>query len=208
MTDLRRGRRPRWTTATLAALAVDMPIGLPDDGPRLADQQARRRLGARRSSVFPTPVRATLDAVDYPDALAISRRVSGKGLSKQAFNLLPRIGGGRPGHDPGASRTASSSATPSWPSPSWPARPCATPSTPAAGIDERVALLIRRAGSRARSADAGRGGGRPGPGRGSRRRGRRRGHRPGGRRAWPPATATSSTWATAPATGEACGWRS
>jgi predicted RNase H-like nuclease len=77
---------------TLAALAVDMPIGLPDhDGSRAADRQARRRLGARRASVFPTPVRATLGARDYPDALDISRRVSGKGLSKQAFNLLGRI---------------------------------------------------------------------------------------------------------------------
>ncbi len=75
----------------LAALAVDMPIGLPDDGSRGADHQARRRLGARHASVFPTPVRATLGAIDYPDALAISRRVSGKGLSKQAFNLLGRI---------------------------------------------------------------------------------------------------------------------
>jgi predicted RNase H-like nuclease len=75
----------------LAALAVDMPIGLPDRGPRRADTEARRRLGVRRSSVFPTPVRAALDAVDYPDALAISRRVSGKGLSKQAFNLLRRM---------------------------------------------------------------------------------------------------------------------
>ena len=73
---------------TLAALAVDMPIGLPDDGPRRADQEARRRLGPRRGSVFATPVRATLEAVDYLDALAISRRVIGKGLSKQSFNLL------------------------------------------------------------------------------------------------------------------------
>ena len=77
---------------TLAALAVDMPIGLPDhDGSRAADRQARRRLGVRRASVFPTPVRATLGALDYADALAISRRVSGKGLSKQAFNLLGRM---------------------------------------------------------------------------------------------------------------------
>ncbi len=76
----------------LAALAVDMPIGLPDhDGSRAADRQARRRLGARHASVFPTPVRATLGALDYPDALAISRRVSGQGLSKQAYNLLGRI---------------------------------------------------------------------------------------------------------------------
>jgi predicted RNase H-like nuclease len=74
----------------LAALAVDMPIGLPDDQDRSADHQARRRLGARRSSVFPTPIRATLAARDYAEALAISRRVCGRGLSRQAFNLLAR----------------------------------------------------------------------------------------------------------------------
>jgi predicted RNase H-like nuclease len=49
------------------------------------------RLGPRRSSVFPTPVRAALTAEDYPEALARSRAVDGRGLSKQAFNLLPAI---------------------------------------------------------------------------------------------------------------------
>lgn len=75
----------------LDAVAVDMPIGLPDGPVRTADTEARRRLGPRRSSVFPTPVRATLGAADYPEALAISRRVCGKGLSKQAYHLLGRI---------------------------------------------------------------------------------------------------------------------
>jgi predicted RNase H-like nuclease len=75
----------------LAALAVDMPMGLPDDGPRACDVAARRRLGPRRSSVFPTPVRATLDAPTYAEALARSRAASGRGLSRQAFNLLAKI---------------------------------------------------------------------------------------------------------------------
>jgi len=75
----------------LDALAVDMPIGLSEGEPRVADQAARRRLGRRSSSIFTTPVRATLEATDYADALAISRRVCGHGLSKQAFNLLRRI---------------------------------------------------------------------------------------------------------------------
>jgi predicted RNase H-like nuclease len=75
----------------LAALAVDMPFGLPEDGLRAADRAARLRLGPRRSTIFPTPARATLSARDYPDALRISRRETGKGLSKQAFHLLPRI---------------------------------------------------------------------------------------------------------------------
>jgi len=75
----------------LDALAVDMPIGLPEDGHRAADVEARRRLGARRSTVFPTPCRAALGATDYEEALAASRRATGKGLSVQAFNLLARM---------------------------------------------------------------------------------------------------------------------
>jgi predicted RNase H-like nuclease len=75
----------------LAALAVDMPMGLPEDGPRACDLAARRRLGARRSSVFPTPVRAALDAPTYAEALARSRAACGRGLSRQAFNLLAKI---------------------------------------------------------------------------------------------------------------------
>jgi predicted RNase H-like nuclease len=74
----------------LSALAVDMPIGLPD-GPRAADDEARRRLGARRATVFPTPVRAVLGATDHVDALARSRRACGRGLSVQAFHLLPKM---------------------------------------------------------------------------------------------------------------------
>ncbi len=76
---------------SIAAMGVDMPIGLQDAGPRRADQAARRRLGPRRSSVFPTPVRAALHAPDYAEALARSRAVDGRGLSKQAFHLLPRM---------------------------------------------------------------------------------------------------------------------
>lgn len=84
------------TFAEVAALghrmvAVDMPIGLPRARPRACDLAARRVVGPRRSSVFPAPVRAVLDAVDYPDALHRSRAASGKGLSKQAWFLVPKI---------------------------------------------------------------------------------------------------------------------
>lgn len=78
-------------TGELAAIAIDMPIGLLDDRSRASDREARALLGPRRSSVFATPVRATLDAVDYADACDRSRAVSGKALSKQAFHLLPKI---------------------------------------------------------------------------------------------------------------------
>jgi predicted RNase H-like nuclease len=77
--------------ARLAAVALDMPIGLPEAGPRACDIQARARLGPRRASVFPAPVRAVLAAVDYDDALRRSRAASGRGLSLQSWYLVPRI---------------------------------------------------------------------------------------------------------------------
>jgi len=74
-----------------AAIAVDMPIGLADAGPRACDIEVRRRLGVRRASVFPAPIRPVLDATDYRKALAIGRAVDGRGMSKQAFHLLPKV---------------------------------------------------------------------------------------------------------------------
>lgn len=77
--------------AGAGAIGVDMPIGMSSDGRRLADGQARALLGSRRSTVFPTPVRAVLDATDYRDALRRSRQACGVGLSKQAWNLMAKI---------------------------------------------------------------------------------------------------------------------
>jgi predicted RNase H-like nuclease len=72
-------------------VAIDIPIGLPDAGPRRCDIAARHRLGPRGSSVFPAPVRAVLDAADYAEANRVHRAVDGRGLSKQAWNLVPKI---------------------------------------------------------------------------------------------------------------------
>lgn len=76
---------------TLKALAIDMPIGLINEHPRTADVDARKVLGPRRSSVFPTPLLATLEAADYDDARVRSMNACGKALSKQAWNLMPKI---------------------------------------------------------------------------------------------------------------------
>jgi predicted RNase H-like nuclease len=76
----------------LVAVAVDIPIGLPEQGPRCCDVEARRRLGPRRSSVFPAPVRAVLGCATWEEANARSRAVDGRGLAHQVFNLLPKIG--------------------------------------------------------------------------------------------------------------------
>jgi predicted RNase H-like nuclease len=72
-------------------IAIDMPIGLSDDGPRACDVEARRLLGPARSSVFPAPLRAVLDCAAYAEACAVSREASGKALSVQAWNLVPAI---------------------------------------------------------------------------------------------------------------------
>ena len=75
----------------LTALGVDMPIGLSATGARDADRAARLLLGPRRASLFPTPPAAVLEATDFADALARCRAASGKGLSIQAYHLLPKI---------------------------------------------------------------------------------------------------------------------
>jgi predicted RNase H-like nuclease len=75
----------------LAAAGIDIPIGLPDAGPRRCDVEARRVIGLRRSSVFPAPVRGVLGAITYRDALARSRAASGKGLSRQAFGIMSKV---------------------------------------------------------------------------------------------------------------------
>lgn len=50
-------------------IAVDMPIGLTDDGERAAGRAARAFVGGRmRSTVFPAPPCWALDAPDYPAA--------------------------------------------------------------------------------------------------------------------------------------------
>jgi predicted RNase H-like nuclease len=81
----------RLDVGELTAVAVDIPIGLAACGPRACDREARRLLGPRRSSVFPAPARAVLGTTTYEEACAVSRRVSGKGLSKQLFNIVPKI---------------------------------------------------------------------------------------------------------------------
>lgn len=75
-----------------ARICIDIPIGLPDhEGTRECDRLARAQLGSRRASVFDPPCRAALDAPDHPTANATHRAHTGRGLSVQAFNLLPRI---------------------------------------------------------------------------------------------------------------------
>jgi len=73
------------------AVAVDMPMGLSDQPNNEIDQELRKRLGERRSSLFPTPSTGVLEAKTYEEALKRNRKITGKGISIQAWNLVPQI---------------------------------------------------------------------------------------------------------------------
>ncbi len=78
------------SSATLAL--IDMPIGLAESSSRDCDRAARQYLGKGfSSSVFPTPCRAALMAQTYPEANALNRQWTGKGLSKQSWYLFEKI---------------------------------------------------------------------------------------------------------------------
>jgi predicted RNase H-like nuclease len=76
-----------------AIIAVDMPIGLPQQSGRDAERAARKVLGERQSSVFSIPSRAAVMCHDYREACSINLKHSDppKKIAKQAFNLFRRI---------------------------------------------------------------------------------------------------------------------
>ena len=96
--------RITWSSATVPDIAallpagivvgIDMPIGLLATGERLCDSLARRELPGAASRVFTTPPRAVLElgpAAPNAEVQVLCRRLTGKGVSRQAINLAPRI---------------------------------------------------------------------------------------------------------------------
>ncbi|MCF4121164.1 DUF429 domain-containing protein [Antribacter sp. KLBMP9083] len=75
----------------LDVVAIDIPIGLPDAGRRLADVLAGSAVGPLRASVFTTPPRSVLQAESYAEAIELSQHSSGKGVSRQSWALGPKI---------------------------------------------------------------------------------------------------------------------
>lgn len=77
--------------------AVDIPIGLSDSGSRECDSLARKQLGPKRgSSVFPAPPRVVssyieTDQAEYAEACRLAAAATGKKISKQAWNITPKI---------------------------------------------------------------------------------------------------------------------
>jgi predicted RNase H-like nuclease len=74
-------------------ILVDIPIGFVESGPleRECDRLARSAIGQRRSSVFPVPCRKALQAESYQEATTINRRMTGRGLSRQTWNIIPKM---------------------------------------------------------------------------------------------------------------------
>jgi predicted RNase H-like nuclease len=72
-------------------LAIDIPIGLADRGTRACDVAARKRLGVRRASVFPPPLRPALGAATQAEASRLTREIDGKGVGAQAFGIWAKI---------------------------------------------------------------------------------------------------------------------
>jgi len=72
---------------------VDMPKDLATiDAPdRSCDAWMRSQLKQRKSSIFSPPIQDVLMEASYAEANAKSRKLVGKGISKQAWNLVPRI---------------------------------------------------------------------------------------------------------------------
>lgn len=80
--------------AGAATIVVDMPIGLadPEKGiARTCDSAARARLPGKASSIFTAPIRPVLGAPSHAAASALSKQISGKGLSIQAYNIAAKI---------------------------------------------------------------------------------------------------------------------
>jgi predicted RNase H-like nuclease len=74
-------------------ILVDIPIGFVDEGSdeRECDRLARMAIGARRSSVFPVPCRKALLSRSYDQACAVNRRVVGRAISRQTWNIIPKM---------------------------------------------------------------------------------------------------------------------
>ena len=74
-------------------ILIDIPIGLKADGraERRCDPEARKLLGPRRSSVFPAPCREAIYASSYQEACDINQRLTGKRLSVENWNIIPKI---------------------------------------------------------------------------------------------------------------------
>ena len=74
-------------------VVIDMPIELnKKNSLRECDVLAKRYLGKSfQSSIFIPPLKRVLECADYQEANMLSKKITGKGLSKQSWNLKSKI---------------------------------------------------------------------------------------------------------------------
>ncbi|WP_181763645.1 DUF429 domain-containing protein [Streptomyces albidus (ex Kaewkla and Franco 2022)] len=72
-------------------VAVDMPLGLLEEGWRQADTAAKAVLGPRANSVFRVPPRGVWQQKDYTAASLLCQRLTGSGLSQQTWGLAAKL---------------------------------------------------------------------------------------------------------------------
>jgi predicted RNase H-like nuclease len=91
LVDVRLERLIERAGGGVRTVAVDMPLGLVEEGWRAADLAARKLLGARRGSVFLIAPRAVWDEGDYVAAADRCQELTGNRLTRQAWALAPKL---------------------------------------------------------------------------------------------------------------------
>ncbi len=74
-------------------IVIDMPIELNEKNYlRKCDVLAKKYLGKNfQSSIFIPPLKSILECTSYQDANKLSKKIAGKGLSKQSWHLKNKI---------------------------------------------------------------------------------------------------------------------
>ena len=74
-------------------ILIDIPIGLrsTESSERSCDLESRKILNKRKSSIFPAPSRLAIHCNEYRKASQKNKEATGRGLSKQSFNIITKI---------------------------------------------------------------------------------------------------------------------
>ena len=71
-------------------ILIDLPLGLPETE-RDLDRSARKSFDVQPSSLFSVPCRDAIYAKSYDEACELNERKTGKKISKQVWNIGPKI---------------------------------------------------------------------------------------------------------------------
>ena len=77
--------------SNLSHIGIDIPLKLADSGKRPAETEARILLKKRACTIFSPPTLNALRAENYIDACEVNFKDCGKRISKQSWNLFPKI---------------------------------------------------------------------------------------------------------------------